>query len=51
VLSAALLLAHLGFSAAAAQVESAVAADLAARGATVRSTSEVGDSLAAGAIG
>ena len=51
VLSVALLLAHLGLSAAATQVESAVAADLSARGATVRSTSEVGDSLAAGAIG
>jgi 3-isopropylmalate dehydrogenase len=51
VLSIALLLAHLGLSSAATQVESAVAADLSARGATVRSTSEVGDSLAAGAIG
>ncbi len=51
VLSLALLLTHLGLSTAAAQVESAVAADLSARGATVRSTSEVGDALAAGATG
>ena len=50
VLSAALLLAHLGLGAAARQVESAVAADLSTRGASVRSTSEVGDALAARAI-
>ena len=47
VLSVALLLDHLGFAAEAARVEGAVAADLLARGTAVRSTSEVGDCLAA----
>ncbi|MFG2844660.1 3-isopropylmalate dehydrogenase [Kitasatospora sp. NPDC048296] len=46
VLSVAMLLEHLGFAAEAAQVEAAVAADLAERSG-VRSTSQVGDALAA----
>ncbi|MER5642618.1 3-isopropylmalate dehydrogenase [Kitasatospora sp. NPDC002227] len=46
VLSVAMLLEHLGFAAEAARVEAAVAADLAARTGT-RSTTEVGDALAA----
>ncbi len=48
VLSVALLLEHLGHAAEAARVEAAVAADLAGRDGTSRSTSEVGDVLAAG---
>src|SRR3954452_23524296 len=53
VLSVALLLEHLGFAQEAARVESAVAADLAARaGSTAsRSTREVGDALASAAAG
>jgi 3-isopropylmalate dehydrogenase len=47
VLSVALLLEHLGRGAEAARVEQAVAADLAARGSTARSTSAVGDALVA----
>ncbi len=47
VLSVALLLAHLGFADAAAQVEQAVAADIAERGTATRTTTEVGDALAA----
>jgi 3-isopropylmalate dehydrogenase len=51
VLSVAMLLAHLGHSAAAARVEAAVAADLAARASYdasgARSTTEIGDALAA----
>ncbi|MGW2255080.1 3-isopropylmalate dehydrogenase [Kitasatospora sp. NPDC001660] len=46
VLSVAMLLDHLGLAAEAARVEAAVAADLAERSGT-RSTSEVGDALAA----
>ena len=49
VLSVAMLLAHLGHQATADRVEAAVAADLAARGSAVRSTSEIGDALAAAA--
>ncbi|MFF7993216.1 3-isopropylmalate dehydrogenase [Kitasatospora xanthocidica] len=45
VLSVAMLLEHLGFTAEAARVEAAVAADLAERSGT-RSTSQVGDALA-----
>jgi 3-isopropylmalate dehydrogenase len=51
VLSVAMLLAHLGHQAAADRVEAAVAADLMTRGTAVRSTSEIGDALAAGAAG
>ena len=51
VLSVALLLAHLGYADAAARVEDAVAADLAARGTTPRRTTEVGDALAAAVAG
>ncbi|MFF7638050.1 3-isopropylmalate dehydrogenase [Kitasatospora sp. NPDC008050] len=46
VLSVAMLLDHLGFSAEAAKVEAAVAADLAGRGSATRTTTEVGDALA-----
>lgn len=49
VLSVAMLLAHLGHQDAAARVEAAVSADLAARGTAPRSTSEIGDALAAAA--
>jgi 3-isopropylmalate dehydrogenase len=51
VLSVAMLLAHLGHQAAAARVEAAVAADLAARGDAIRSTSQIGDALAAAVVG
>ncbi|MBU6148225.1 MAG: 3-isopropylmalate dehydrogenase [Actinomycetales bacterium] len=47
VLSLAMLLDHVGLPAAAERVTAAVAADLAARGGTERSTTEVGDALAA----
>ncbi|MFN8158252.1 MAG: 3-isopropylmalate dehydrogenase [Candidatus Nanopelagicales bacterium] len=46
VLSVAMLLDHLGEDKAAAEVEAAVAADLAERGDAVRSTSEIGAALA-----
>jgi 3-isopropylmalate dehydrogenase len=45
ILSVALLLEHLGDADAAAQVEAAVIADLAARGSSPRSTREVGDAV------
>ncbi|MET4094696.1 3-isopropylmalate dehydrogenase [Arthrobacter sp. UYCu712] len=47
ILSAALLLDHLGYAAAARKIEVAVIADVAGRGGTVRSTSAVGDAIAA----
>jgi 3-isopropylmalate dehydrogenase len=47
VLSAALLLDHLGLPEAAARVESAVAADLAGRGAGRRGTREIGAAIGA----
>lgn len=47
ILSAALLLDHLQLADAAARVRSAVEADLASRGDAKRSTSEVGDAIAA----
>jgi 3-isopropylmalate dehydrogenase len=50
VMSLAMLLDHVGEADAAAWVEAAVAADLASRGELVRSTSEIGDALAAGAL-
>jgi len=50
VMSLAMLLDHVGAADAAAWVERAVAADLASRGDSVRSTSEIGDALAAGAL-
>jgi 3-isopropylmalate dehydrogenase len=50
VMSLAMLLDHVGQAEAAAWVEAAVAADLESRGASVRSTSDIGDALAAGAI-
>jgi 3-isopropylmalate dehydrogenase len=46
ILSASLLLDHLGLPAAATAVEKAVAADLAARGSAVRRTQEIGDAIA-----
>jgi len=48
VMSVAMMLAYLGLKDAAADVERAVAADLLKRGTSKRSTSEVGDALAAG---
>lgn len=50
VMSLAMLLDHVGATEAAAWVESAVAADLATRGNATRSTSQIGDALAAGAV-
>ncbi len=47
ILSVALLLQHLGLDEAGQRVEAAVAADLAERGGAARSTSEVGDAVAA----
>jgi 3-isopropylmalate dehydrogenase len=47
ILSAALLLEHNGFPAQAAEIHTAVLADLATRGDTKRSTSAVGDAIAA----
>jgi 3-isopropylmalate dehydrogenase len=47
ILSAALLLDHLGLAEAAAQVQRAVAADLGARGDAPRATTQVGDAVAA----
>lgn len=51
VMSLAMLLDHVGQREAAVWVEQAVEADLAQRGSSVRSTSEIGDALAAGALG
>jgi 3-isopropylmalate dehydrogenase len=50
-MSLALLLDFVGEEAKAARVEAAVEADLASRGDAVRSTSQIGDALAAGAAG
>ncbi|MFG2503356.1 3-isopropylmalate dehydrogenase [Streptomyces sp. NPDC048441] len=46
VLSVALLLRHLGYEDEAARIETAVSADLAERGESVRSTEQIGDALA-----
>jgi 3-isopropylmalate dehydrogenase len=46
VLSVAMLLDHMGASAAAAEVEAAVAQDLTTRGTAARSTSQIGDAIA-----
>ncbi len=51
VLSVAMMLDHLGLPETSARVEAAVAADLASRGTSVRSTAEIGDALAAGLAG
>ena len=51
VLSLAMLLDFIGEEAKAQQVEEAVALDLATRGTAARSTSQIGDALAAGAAG
>jgi 3-isopropylmalate dehydrogenase len=51
VLSVAMLLDHLGHEKAARTVEAAVEADLSERGSVVRSTSEIGDALAARVAG
>jgi 3-isopropylmalate dehydrogenase len=48
ILSAALLLDHLGFAAAARRIEAAVVADVEKRDGVARSTSAVGDAIAAG---
>jgi 3-isopropylmalate dehydrogenase len=50
VLSLSMLLEHVGETDAAAWVETAVAGDLSTRGDSIRSTSEIGDALAAGAL-
>ena len=50
VMSLAMLLDHVGATEAAGWIESAVAQDLATRGDSVRSTSEIGDALATGAL-
>ncbi len=50
VMSLAMLLDHVGEGDAAGWVEEAVSADLASRGSSVRSTSEIGDALAAAAV-
>ncbi|MHA7221458.1 3-isopropylmalate dehydrogenase [Arthrobacter sp. RHLT1-20] len=47
ILSAALLLEHLGYAGAARRIEAAVVADIASRGNTVRSTSAIGDAITA----
>ena len=47
ILSAALLLDHLGLAGRGARVEAAVTADVETRGGAVRSTSAVGDAIAA----
>jgi 3-isopropylmalate dehydrogenase len=47
IMSVAMLLDHLGEADAAAKVEAAVAQDLESRGSAVRSTSEIGDAIAA----
>ncbi|MBF4993488.1 3-isopropylmalate dehydrogenase [Arthrobacter gandavensis] len=47
ILSAALLLAHLGFTGEAARVERAVEADVASRAGNTRTTAEIGDAIAA----
>ncbi|MDR7084642.1 3-isopropylmalate dehydrogenase [Arthrobacter ginsengisoli] len=47
ILSAALLLDHLGYGPAARKIEAAVVADIAGRGTAVRSTSAIGDAIAA----
>jgi len=46
ILSAAMLCAHLGLSAAAAKIEQAVSDDVLARGASVRTTTAIGDAIA-----
>ena len=51
VLSVVMMLDHLGETDAARRIEAAVAADLASRGTSVRSTSEVGAALVAGLTG
>ena len=51
ILSVALMLEHLGHAAAAQKITAAVEADLADRGTTARSTSEVGDAIAARVAG
>jgi 3-isopropylmalate dehydrogenase len=47
ILSVAMLFAHFGYSNAATKIQQAVAADLANRGSTPRSTSEIGDAIVA----
>ncbi|MDF9809175.1 3-isopropylmalate dehydrogenase [Aurantimicrobium minutum] len=47
ILSVGMLLEHFGYAEAAARINDAVAADLAARGTTTRSTSDIGDAIVA----
>ena len=51
IMSIAMMLSHLGLTDAAADIERAVAADLLVRGDSKRSTTEIGDALAAGVSG
>ncbi|CAB4758205.1 unannotated protein [freshwater metagenome] len=51
IMSIAMMLSHLGLTDAAADIERAVAADLLARGDAKRSTTQIGDALAAGVSG
>lgn len=51
ILSAAMLLSHVGMPAAAAEIERAVTIDIAERGDSVRRTQEVGEAIAARAVG
>ncbi|MGW2481661.1 3-isopropylmalate dehydrogenase [Streptomyces sp. NPDC001571] len=51
ILSVALLLRHLGYETEAVRIESAVSADLASRGDSVRTTDEIGDALAVAVAG
>lgn len=51
ILSVSMLLAHLGHADAAAAIDGAVAADLASRGTASRSTSQIGDAIAAAVAG
>ncbi len=51
IMSIAMMLSHLGLTDAAADIERAVAADLLARGDSKRSTTQIGDALAAGVSG
>ncbi|MDD9205342.1 isocitrate/isopropylmalate family dehydrogenase, partial [Georgenia sp. 10Sc9-8] len=51
ILSVALMLEHLGLTEQARRVEEAVAADLTERGTAARSTSQIGDAVAARVAG
>jgi 3-isopropylmalate dehydrogenase len=51
IMSISMMLEHLGLSTAASEVERAVAADLLANGASKRSTTQIGDAIAAAVKG